>query len=212
VLFRRRRASLAAARVGDLDDLPSGRRLRELKRVDATVAERVVQVKVVFRPEMRDGSVHPNLGLPNAFVPYRASFRRCDSTNEAVVWLGANNPLAHRNEASGRIEDRTQQGGVARAHPLEEPLRNRKYLRFVGRLGAGAPGSTSGEERDGDRERAPEPRAALRWSWRGGHGGGFDARRLDARHLTVEKWTGLELRTEVDATPVRNVGMCVTIS
>src|SRR5687767_15328515 len=67
------RASLPPPCIGQRDDLPPLRILRELERIDAAVAELAAEVEVVLHPDRREIPVDPHLGLVDPFVPHRVA-------------------------------------------------------------------------------------------------------------------------------------------
>ena len=63
------RKTRRAPRIGELGDLPLGPDLEEHEGIDAAVAERVVAMKRVIRPDLGNLAVDSDLRVPDALVP-----------------------------------------------------------------------------------------------------------------------------------------------
>src|SRR5262245_20851625 len=63
------RAALRAAAVGELRDLPGATDLAKHERVDPTVAELLVQMERVIRPNLGQIGVDTHLWIKDPFIP-----------------------------------------------------------------------------------------------------------------------------------------------
>src|SRR5690606_24791436 len=178
---QQRLAPFAAHRVGQADDLPPFRGTHELERVDAAVAELRALVEGVLRPYRGEGALDPDDGVEEPLVPRVG--RTADGEDEAVDPGDRDRRLAGADagpDQSGlRMEDRSDQGAVRRAHPVEESLDDLEHLSLFRRLRRGRRRGEAGPDRGGEQHRPEGGRRDLRITWSHVHflRGGSVARR-----------------------------------
>ncbi len=68
--FGRNYAGIFTTRIGQMEDLPTGRRFMKMEGVDAAVAESVVEIECVVAPGLGKIAVDLYFNVPDLFVPH----------------------------------------------------------------------------------------------------------------------------------------------